>query len=371
MKMVDLVKIKVMAGNGGNGLVSFKREKYLPKGGPDGGNGGNGGNVYIVGESNMATLIDFRSKPVHKAKNGQTGMSQLMTGQDADDLYIKVPLGTLVYELVEDEYLLVADIMEPNQSFLIAQGGRGGRGNASFKSSVNQAPRKFTKGTLGEVKYLKFEMKLIADVGFVGFPNAGKSTLINHLTNARAKIGSYPFTTLNPNLGLCTLPGDNKIIIADIPGLIEGAHEGKGLGDDFLRHIERTRIIVHLIDPMQDFENMVDSTFKNYQIIRKELENKSDILGNKKEIVVINKLDLTEVKESFDAIKALFKKNNIEVLGISAVTGEGLDELLQKMGHELEGTTKHTYEVEDTTKVYTIKNLPNKRVVFRGNLEEE
>ena len=401
--MIDVATIKIRAGDGGDGRVSFRHERFVPKGGPDGGDGGNGGSVYLVSDNNMATLMDFRSRPNYKAESGVPGGHKKMTGSGGSDLFIKVPVGTLVDEVAEEGgnegknwnagksgEKLVGDLKENDQKLLLAKGGVGGKGNYHFKSSVNRTPYEYTPGTKGEAKTLKFEIKMVADVGFVGMPNAGKSTLINQLTNAHAKVANYPFTTLNPNLGTCKLKNGREIVIADIPGLIEGASEGKGLGFEFLRHVERTRLLVHLIDPYNEeifawmsskrtssgtdaklnknteYEEVCQYVFELYKKVRTELEKRGGNLPEKSEIVVINKLDLTEVKEAFPHILKFFKKEKIEVLGISAYTGEGTEKLKDKIMEKLETIpTMPVFEVEPIVKTYTIENLPNKRMVRR------
>lgn len=364
--MIDLAKIQVKAGNGGDGLVSFRHEKFVAKGGPDGGDGGKGGSVYAVADHNLATLIDFRSKKVFKAGNGQSGGNKNKKGYDGEDLAIKVPTGTLVYQLDGQEEILIADLSEDGQEVLLAKGGKGGVGNKTFSSSTNRAPRQYTKGKPGEVKELKLEVKLIADVGLVGMPNAGKSTLINVLTNTSAKVADYPFTTLSPNLGVLKLKSGKKVIISDIPGLIEGASTGKGLGDEFLRHVERTRLLIHLIDPYQADTDLVEKALGDYQVIEKELKNYQIDLTQKEELVAINKLDITEIKEIFPQIKKAFKnKFDLDVLGISAVSGEGLDVLVNLITKKLaEIPFKPLVEQPEAVKIYTIDNVPNKRLVY-------
>ncbi len=372
--LIDTAKIKVKAGKGGDGAVSFRREKYIPRGGPDGGDGGKGGDVVLVADHNMATLMDFRTQPFYNAEKGIPGSKRQSTGADGADLEIKVPVGTLVYELRPSKEaegdpteILVADLTEHGQNILICKGGTGGKGNYSFKSSVNQTPRQFLPGGEGEEKELKLEIKLIADVGLIGPPNAGKSTLVNQLTAANAKVANYPFTTLSPNLGICQLNSEETIVIADIPGLIEGASEGKGLGDEFLRHVERTRLLVHLIDPFgeEDLEQLVKYAWDAYTTIRKELQEYSEELTQKEEIVVINKLDITEVAESFEQIKAEFANRGVKVLGISAVTGEGVVELKRELMRVLPTVPERkVFEPEPVVRTYTIGNLPNRRMVF-------
>jgi len=357
--MIDTAVIKVKAGNGGDGHVSFRREKFIPKGGPDGGDGGNGGSVYFIADENLNTLLDFHSKAKHNAQEGEEGGKKKMSGGNGEDLYIRVPMGTLIYEQREKGDLLVSDLATHGEKFLIAKGGRGGKGNVHFKSSINQTPLQYTPGTQGEEKLIRLEIKLVADVGLIGMPNAGKSSLLNYLTNSNVKVANYPFTTLSPNLGAYTLRDGNTIVLADIPGLIEGASEGKGLGDDFLRHIERTRILVHLIDGFEE------DPINSYDVIRKELTNYGKGLEDKPEIVVINKLDITEVKENFPNVEKLFKAKNIKSFGISTATGEGVEELMIEVLKVL-STTKKTiiFETKTPTRAYTISNLPNKKMVF-------
>ena len=297
------------------------------------------------------------------------------------DLIIKIPMGTLIYEVEDDEesdsgkrYILVSDLVNNGEKFLIAKGGLGGRGNINFKSSRNRAPVQYTPGTKGEEKNVRLEIKMIADVGLIGSPNAGKSTLLNNLTNANAKVANYPFTTLSPNLGIYKVNKDHNIVIADIPGLIEGASEGKGLGEDFLRHIERTRILIHMIDPMNgSSDDLVSNALEEYKIIRKEVENYGKDVDKKVSIVVINKIDVTEIREVFEDIKKEFEKIGISVFGISSVTGEGVGDLINKVVYLLEGIPRHTFfEAKKVVKRYNIENLPNRRIVFdKGRILEK
>lgn len=365
--MIDLAEIKVEAGNGGNGAVSFRREKFVPKGGPDGGDGGDGGSVYAIADHNLATLMDFRSKTRYKAEDGTPGMRRNKKGPSGEDLVIKVPVGTLIYQLENGQEILIEDMDEHEKKVLLAKGGRGGVGNAQFKSATNQTPRQYTKGQKGEVKNIKLEVKIISDVGLVGAPNAGKSTLINALTNSQAKVGSYPFTTVSPNLGVMQLKDKQNVVISDIPGLIAGASKGKGLGDEFLRHVERTRLIVHMVDPyIQGEEDLVENALKRYEMIQQELKDYKVDLTKKEQIVVINKLDVTEVSEAFEAISKEFKnQKGIDVLGISAVSGEGLEELTNVITEKLSKIEREPVAVKKTpVKIYNIDNLPNKRMVF-------
>jgi len=384
--MIDVAEIKIKAGKGGDGKVSFRREKFIQKGGPDGGDGGNGGSVFFVADNNMSTLADFRSKKILKASDGNPGGPKNMTGKSGEDLFIKVPVGTLIYEIedrktIEDfgeksrenrssienrEETLVGDLTEPGQKTMVAKGGAGGKGNMNFKGSKNRTPMQYTLGVDGEEKKIRLEVKIIADVGLVGTPNDGKSTLLNRLTNTNVKVADYPFTTLSPNIGVCRLSKENSIVIADIPGLIEGASFGKGLGHDFLRHIERTRLLVHLIDPLSGIsDDLISNSINNFKIIRKELENYGHGLKDKEYVVVINKIDVTEIKENFEKIKKEFKKIGIDVMGISAVTGEGLDLMMEKVLEILNKIPpKPLFEVKKVVKRYNIENLPNRRAVF-------
>ena len=331
---VDEVDIHVTAGDGGNGCLSFRREKYVPRGGPDGGDGGGGGSVYIVATPTKNTLVDFRYHPEFKAKRGQHGQGSNRTGQSAEDLEIAVPPGTLVFEKVTGatEPQLVADLAVEGQRVLVAKGGRGGRGNARFVSSTNRAPRRVEPGQPGEERDLRLQLKLIADVGLVGFPNAGKSTLISRVSAARPKIADYPFTTLTPNLGVVTLSDNRSFVVADVPGLIEGAHEGHGLGDRFLRHIERTKVLIHLVDvsgasgrePVQDFE-----------VILRELELFDPHVAAKPQLVAANKLDAVDDATRVKALEKRVKKAGLLFFRISGVTGEGVDQLLEAAWKEI------------------------------------
>ena len=313
---IDQVHVQVLAGKGGDGCVSFRREKFIPKGGPDGGNGGNGGNIILRVDSNLRTLLDFRYKRIFKAPNGKHGQGSNRTGGKGDDLIIKVPPGTIVYDEKQNE--IVADLVENGQEFVVAYGGRGGRGNATFASSTNQTPRQFTPGKPGEDFFLRLELKLIADVGLVGFPNAGKSTLLARVSKAKPKIADYPFTTLEPNLGIVQVRELHSFVMADIPGLLEGAHSGKGLGLQFLRHIERTRILLFLIECTS--ETIED----DFDILRNELQSYNEELLNKPILIALTKKDLLDPTKKND-----FKIDQYPVFSFSAVTGEGIDLLLK------------------------------------------
>jgi len=321
MKFLDQVKIYVKAGNGGSGSSNFRREKFIEFGGPDGGDGGNGGSVILIAESNLNTLIDFRFQQHFKAERGQNGMGKQKTGKAGKDLILKVPVGTQIYE--EDNNTLIDDLKKIGQKIIIAKGGKKGLGNLRFKSSTNRAPRKKTDGSEGEDLWIWLQLKVIADIGIIGMPNSGKSSLLSVLTKAKPKIANYPFTTINPNLGV-TSYSDKEITIADIPGLIEGAHEGVGLGDKFLRHIERCKSLIHLVDITG--ENLLE----NYLKIRKELSKYSSDLLKKKEIIVFNKIDMMSANEIDKKIKSFKKEIKKNIYKISVVQNKGLISLKEK-----------------------------------------
>ncbi|HEX7281658.1 MAG TPA: GTPase ObgE [Vicinamibacterales bacterium] len=328
MQFVDEVDIHVEAGHGGSGSLSFRREKFVPRGGPDGGNGGLGGSVYAVADPHRNTLVHFQFNPDYKAQRGGNGAGALRTGRNGKDLEIPVPVGTLIFrrdpETGEREQF--ADLTEVGQRVLLAKGGRGGLGNAHFATSTNRAPRKVQPGEPGEEFDLHLELKLLADVGLVGFPNAGKSTFISVVSSARPKIADYPFTTLVPNLGVVALSGNRSFVVADVPGLIEGAHEGRGLGHQFLRHIERTKVLIHLVDvsgasgrePVEDFET-----------IRRELELHNPDLIEKPQLVAANKIDALDDPAKVTALEKRAKKLKLKFFRISAVTGEGVSTLIE------------------------------------------
>jgi GTP-binding protein len=328
MRFIDEAKILVRSGKGGNGCVSFRREKYIPKGGPDGGDGGKGGDVYLRASSKLLTLYDFRHKRVHEAQNGQPGMGKQRYGRSGDDLIIDVPVGTLVYEILEEgrEKLLV-DLVQDGQMFLVAKGGRGGKGNVHFKSSTMRTPRFAQPGEEGEEKTIRLELKIIADVGLVGLPNAGKSTFISRISAARPKIASYPFTTLTPNLGVVEDDFGRRMVVADIPGLIEGAHKGHGLGDRFLKHVERTRFLVHILS-VEDVS--LDNIFSGFELINNELGKSSPVLAQKEQILVLNKIDLLK-DEDLSKIQESLSSYKQKVFLISALTGKGVEQLLKAM----------------------------------------
>ena len=322
MKFLDQVKIYIKAGNGGDGSPSFRREKFIEFGGPDGGDGGKGGSVILKAEQNLNTLIDFRYQQHHKAERGENGSGQNRTGKGGEDLILKVPLGTQVFE--EDNKTLLYDFTKIGEEFIVASGGKGGLGNTRFKSSTNRAPRKYTKGMIGEEFTIWLQLKTIADIGIIGLPNAGKSSLLAAITNANPKIANYQFTTLNPNLGVASYD-DKEVTLADIPGLIEGAHEGTGLGTKFLKHIERCKSLLHLIDITND------DLKKSYNQVKKELRNYSKDLIKKKELIVLNKIDLLDKDIVKKTVKNFSKDKNCEVLTLSTVEKDSISKIKAKL----------------------------------------
>ena len=330
MQFIDEAEITVMSGNGGNGCLSFRREKFVPKGGPNGGDGGKGGDVVVVADSNMSSLLDYRYKKEYKAPNGQPGRGKDQHGKSGSDLTIPVPAGTVITSCENGETL--ADLIEDGQRFTIAKGGNGGRGNSRFVSPTNRAPREVESGHPGVRRKVRLELKVLADVGILGFPNAGKSTLISKISAARPKISGYPFTTLVPNLGVVSYGDHQSFVIADIPGIIEGAHKGLGLGIQFLKHVERTRILIHMLDldPVSGRDPMED-----YDKINSELREYSAKLAEKPQMVVLNKIDIAEARERSAETARRLKERDIEALGISAVTGEGSQQLVYSIGERL------------------------------------
>jgi len=328
---VDEVDIHVEAGHGGRGCLAFRREKFVPRGGPSGGDGGLGGSVFVFASPHTNTLINYRFHPEFSAERGEHGQGSNRTGRNGENLELAVPVGTLVYEKtgdLEHPLRLLADLAEEGQRVLVAKGGRGGLGNAHFATSTNRAPRKVQPGEEGEIKNLRLELRLLADVGLVGFPNAGKSTLISRISAARPKIADYPFTTLTPNLGVVQLSGDRSFVVADVPGLIEGAHRGLGLGHQFLRHLERTKVLVHLVDissatgrdPVEDFET-----------VRRELELFDPAFASKPQIVAANKIDAADDDDRVKNLEKRAKKLRLPFYRISGVTGHGVPALLEAM----------------------------------------
>ena len=349
MKFLDQAKIFIQSGDGGAGCVSFRREKYIEFGGPNGGDGGKGGSVYIEAVPNLNTLIDFRYHQHFKAQKGRNGMGSDKTGPKGEDIVIKVPVGTEI--LAEDQETLIVDMVEAGQRFLIAKGGDGGRGNAQFKTSTNQAPRYAEPGWPGQELWVWLRLKVIADVGLLGMPNAGKSTFLSVVTKARPKIADYPFTTIHPNLGVAWV--DNyEMVIADIPGLIEGAHEGIGLGDRFLKHIERCYALLHLIDVTEE------DVIKTYQNIRRELELYDAKLAQKPEVVVLNKCDALEEKEVSKKQKALEKAIGKKVFVMSAIARKGVFECLLEINKYITRDRKHKDEEPETKIVEVASDQP-------------
>ena len=330
MRFVDEAVITVKAGKGGNGCLSFRREKFMPKGGPDGGNGGDGGSVYGVGTNRLLSLYDFRLKRLYEAQNGQGGMGSQCDGRKGEDLVLELPLGTQLYERTPEGEVLFADLSEPDEPVLLARGGRGGKGNEHFKSSTMRAPRFAQKGEPGEERSFRLELKILADAGLLGLPNAGKSTFLSRVSAARPKIADYPFTTLTPNLGAITDEHDpeRRMVIADIPGLIEGAHTGQGLGDRFLRHVERTRFLVHILS-VEDMQ-LVGNPWAGFDLINDELAQFDPELAERKQIEVVNKIDLLE-PDALAALKARADAEGRRIFFISAREGEGLEALLAEL----------------------------------------
>lgn len=350
---IDEAKILVRAGQGGNGCVSFRREKYVPRGGPDGGDGAPGGSVILKADKRLRTLIDFKYRRELKAERGTHGQGSNKTGRAGKNLVIRVPVGTVVED---EEGNVLADLVKPGQQVTVAKGGRGGRGNARFASSTNQAPRFAEKGEPGEEKRLVLKLKLLADVGIVGYPNVGKSSLIARVSAAKPKIAEYPFTTLRPHLGVVSV-GDNSFVLADIPGLIEGAHLGKGLGISFLKHIERCQIILHLLDL-----SLPQSLIEAYQAVRRELDSYSSALSQKVEVIAGNKIDLPQAKKKIPELESFFKKKGLDFFPISVWTGEGIEKLLNHLGslvQKLPSVSKETGKrvVYQSEKPFEVKKL--------------
>ncbi len=328
MQFLDEIIIHIKAGKGGNGCISFRREKYVPRGGPNGGDGGNGGDIIIVCDESSNTLVDFRYSKLFEAKNGENGMGRDMHGKHGNDLILPVPLGTQIYAVYDGEYEeLLMDITEASASYVLAHGGNGGFGNTHFKSSTNQAPRFANPGQDGDEFDLKMQLKLLSDVGLIGLPNAGKSTLISVVTKAKPKIADYPFTTLVPKLGISRIE-DHEVVIADLPGLIEGASSGKGLGDRFLKHVERCAVLVHLIDIS------IDDPVIEYKKIRNELHSFNKSLNDKNEIIVLSKIDTVPTDELEAKVNAIKEVTGKDPLIVSSVTRNGLDNLIYMM-HEI------------------------------------
>jgi GTP-binding protein len=346
MKFIDEAKIEVIAGNGGNGSASFRREKYVPRGGPDGGDGGRGGSIYAIANRNINTLIDYRFARIHRAKRGENGRGADQYGHGAEDIVLRMPVGTVITDA--DTGVVIADLSRHEQKALLAQGGQGGLGNIHFKSSVNRAPRQATKGEEGVQRHLKLELKVLADVGLLGMPNAGKSTFIRAVSAARPKVADYPFTTLHPNLGVVRVDTDRSFVIADVPGLIEGAAEGAGLGHQFLRHLQRTRVLLHLVD-LAPFDPAADPVHDARSIVR-ELEKYDAALHGKPRWLVLNKLDLIPEEERAARVEAF--RNVYRPVGpvflVSAINGEGCLKVTRAIADFL-ATLRAAEPLEDET----------------------
>ncbi|BBB89739.1 MAG TPA: GTPase ObgE [Methylomusa anaerophila] len=343
---IDRAKITVKAGTGGNGMSSFRREKYVPKGGPSGGDGGRGGNIIIVGDDSLNTLVDFRYKRLFKSDNGANGQTSNMHGRSGDDLYIKVPPGTVIKEEASGQIL--GDIVNPGQEFIVARGGRGGRGNARFVSSTHRAPTFAELGEPGEERTLLLEMKLLADVGLIGYPSVGKSSILAKVSAAKPEIAAYHFTTLTPVLGVVSMGEGQNFVLADIPGLIEGAHTGVGLGHDFLRHIERTKVLIHVIDASGiEGRDPID----DYHKINKELKLYNERLAKRPQIIAANKMDLPEARNNYPQIADYMKELGHEIYPISAATGSGLPQLMQRAAQLLSEYVEEPEEIEEV-KIY-------------------
>jgi GTP-binding protein len=353
MKFIDEVKILAIGGAGGNGCMAFRREKYVPRGGPSGGDGGRGGHVVLLADRGLTTLLDLKYRPRLVAGRGEHGRGSDQYGAGGDDLVVRVPVGTVVHDADTGETL--ADLDRDGAQAIIAHGGRGGLGNIHFKTSTNQAPRHTTPGEPGEERQLRLELRLLADVGVLGFPNAGKSSLIARLSAARPKIGDYPFTTLVPQLGVVRVDEGSTFVIADVPGLIEGAHQGTGLGTRFLRHLSRTALLLHLLDlsPASGRDLIED-----FQVINRELELADPELAAKPQIVAANKLDLVEARERFPAVQAALARQGYTVLGISAATGEGLQELVRAVARALAELRRGASDTADAPATDTAEGGP-------------
>lgn len=380
---VDIARIFVKSGDGGNGAVSFRREKYIPHGGPDGGNGGKGGDIIVRADSGMRTLLDFKYRRKYVAPNGMKGQGKKMSGRGGEDLVINVPLGTLIRDGERD--IVIADLVEEGQTKVVVRGGRGGRGNMNFATATRKAPRFAQDGESGKGMWISLELKSIADVGLIGFPNVGKSTILSVLTSAQPKIANYHFTTLKPNLGVVQLTGGRSFIMADIPGLIEGAHAGVGLGHDFLRHIERTRMLIHVLD-ISGMEGR--DPIEDYEQINRELTAYSSVLAEKPQIVVANKSDMPSAEKNAQALEDYLLERQVKVFHISAIQQEGLEPLLEAVW-ELLGTIpevepyieadeedyieqvdKMAYDIDVQGDVYIVQGPFVEELMGRVNLED-
>ena len=376
----DEAKIFAQAGDGGNGCVSFRREKYVPHGGPDGGHGGNGGNVILVADPRLNTLLGFRKRAHFRAERGAHGQGKNKQGKTADDLIVRVPPGTTVRDAETGE--LIADLVEPGARVIVAKAGRGGRGNSAFASSTNQAPRWAEKGEPGQARWITLELKLLADVGIIGMPNAGKSTLLASVTAAKPKIADYPFTTLIPNLGVAIVD-DRQVVLADIPGLLEGAHAGAGLGDKFLRHIERTRVLIHLLD------GALEDPLAAFEIINRELAQYDARLAAKPQIVALNKIDLPDAQARWNRVQKAMTKRGVDAFAVSAATGQGASELLRAVAAKLAETPdelpaseeempvirppedENAFELSREGQAFRLRGRKVERVVVMTNFDQE
>jgi GTP-binding protein len=333
MQFIDEARVHVRAGKGGNGAVAFRREKFVPKGGPSGGDGGDGASVIMVVDGGMSTLLDFRYRKEYQAPAGQPGANKDKYGRSGEDLILRVPPGTQIFDDATGE--LIADLRRDAERFVVAHGGKGGRGNIHFATPTDRAPRRSEPGLAGEERALRLELKLLADVGLLGFPNVGKSSLIARVSAARPKVADYPFTTLVPNLGMVRIVGERSFVVADVPGLIEGAHRGAGLGDRFLRHLERTRVLVHLLDATAGNGR---TPLRDYEALNRELRLYDPELAKRPQIVVLNKIDIPEVRRKLKTLAAPFKRRGLKLLAVSAATGEGVPQLLEAAWRILSAT---------------------------------
>ncbi|WP_409014912.1 GTPase ObgE [Archangium sp.] len=358
MKFVDEVRIQAKAGDGGKGAVSFRREKYIDRGGPNGGDGGNGGSVIFVGDPQLTTLLDYRYQQHHHARNGEGGMGNDCNGRASDDLILRVPVGTLIRD--DDTGELLADMDHEGQRVVVCKGGRGGLGNMNFATSTRQTPRFAQDGTPGEQRMLRLELKLLADVGLLGFPNAGKSTLISRVSRARPKIANYPFTTLVPNLGMVQYKDGLSFVMADIPGLIEGASEGVGLGLQFLRHVERCKVLVHLLDMSAEGEGR--DPLRDFDVLNAELKKYSAELAHKPQVVAANKLDLPEAQARLEPLTKALRKRGLSVFPISCATGAGMPQLMDAVAEVLFTGRTDKLQVEPPPKPARVeKKAPAKK----------
>jgi GTP-binding protein len=355
MKFIDEARIEVIAGDGGNGVASFCREKFRPFGGPDGGDGGKGGSIWAVADRNINTLVDYRFSKLHKARDGENGRGADCYGKGADDVFLRMPVGTLIIDQNDGE--VVADLTEHGQQVLLAKGGEGGWGNIHFKSSTNRAPRQKSDGKEGERRELRLELKVLADVGLLGMPNAGKSTFITAVSNARPKIADYPFTTLHPNLGVVRVSHEKSFVIADIPGLIEGAAEGAGLGHQFLRHLQRTRLLLHIVD-LAPFEDTVDPV-KEAKAIVKELKKYDESLYEKPRWLVLNKLDMVPEDERKKKVKDFIKRFAWKgpVFEISALTRDGCEDLVTAIYNYMAEQRQQEHRAEETQMAEEVRGI--------------